>query len=270
MAQLKSSAIIKTVDRLKDRMTERFPNRGITEVVASVCDTAREAESVAAELSRPLIVHRIISGLIILAIAAGLIALSINLNLEPGKLGFVEVVQTAESFVNDLIFIAIAIYFVVRRERRVKRAKALDMIHKLRSLAHIIDMHQLTKDPESVLNAQFRTKSSPERDLSGYELKRYFDYCSEMLSIVSKLAALLVQDFDDPNTLSGVNEIETLTTGLSRKIWQKIMIASNSPEFAPAPALTAPAAAAGQHQSQATAASASETRPPTGERPAGA
>ena len=45
-----------------------------------------------------------------------------------------------------------------------------------------------------------------------------------MLSIISKLSAMLVQDFDDSVTLDTVNEIEGLTTGLSRKIWQKIMI----------------------------------------------
>jgi hypothetical protein len=33
-----------------------------------------------------------------------------------------------------------------------------------------------------------------------------------------------VQNFDDPVTLGAVNEVETLTNGLSRKIWQKIMI----------------------------------------------
>jgi hypothetical protein len=33
-----------------------------------------------------------------------------------------------------------------------------------------------------------------------------------------------VQRFDDPVTLSAVNDVENLTAGLSRKIWQKIMI----------------------------------------------
>jgi hypothetical protein len=43
-----------------------------------------------------------------------------------------------------------------------------------------------------------------------------------LLSVDSKLAALLVQDFTDEVLLGAVNEIETLTTGLSGKIWQKI------------------------------------------------
>ena len=93
-------------------------------------------------------------------------------------------------------------------------------------MAHIIDMHQLTKDPERVMNPAVRsdTPSSPARVLNPFQLSRYLDYSSEMLALLSKSAALYVQDFDDPVTISAVNEIENLTSGLSRKIWQKIMI----------------------------------------------
>ena len=45
-----------------------------------------------------------------------------------------------------------------------------------------------------------------------------------MLSLLGKTAALYLQDFDDSVAIAAVNEIESLTTGLSRKIWQKIMI----------------------------------------------
>lgn len=56
---------------------------------------------------------------------------------------------------------------------------------------------------------------------------RYLDYCSEMLSLIGKLAAFYVQKFDDPVALAAVNEVEELTSGLSRKIWQKIMIVNS-------------------------------------------
>jgi hypothetical protein len=89
----------------------------------------------------------------------------------------------------------------------------------------VIDMHQLTKDPERVLRTDWEsTPSSPTETMSPFLLTRYLDYCSEMLSILGKVAALYVQDFDDEVALAAVNEIEALTTGLSRKIWQKIMI----------------------------------------------
>lgn len=65
--------------------------------------------------------------------------------------------------------------------------------------------------------------------MSDFELSRYLDYCSELLSLTGKVAALYVQDFQDPVVLAAVNEIEELTTGLSRKIWQKLMVlATNS------------------------------------------
>lgn len=48
------------------------------------------------------------------------------------------------------------------------------------------------------------TASSPKQTLSGPELIRYLDYCSEMLSLIGKLAALYVQKFDDPVALAEV------------------------------------------------------------------
>jgi len=145
-----------------------------------------------------------------------------------GDFGLVEAIQAAESAVNDAIFLYRHL-LLVRLEQRFKRSRRSTCCHKLRSLAHIIDMHQLTKDPDAMGADARPTPSSPIRDLGGYELKRYFDYCSEMLSVLSKLAALLVENFDDPVTLSAVNEVENLTSGLARKIWQKIMVASSYP-----------------------------------------
>ena len=58
--------------------------------------------------------------------------------------------------------------------------------------------------------------------MSAFDLRRYLDYCSEMLSLTGKVAALYLQTLDDSAVVTVVNEIETLTTGLSRKIWQKI------------------------------------------------
>ena len=60
--------------------------------------------------------------------------------------------------------------------------------------------------------------------MTAVQLGRYLDYCSELLSVTSKLAALLVQHSADEVILGAVNEIETLTTGLSGKIWQKIRL----------------------------------------------
>ena len=82
-------------------------------------------------------------------------------------------------------------------------------------------MHQLTKDPSLVLGRDHDTAASPKREMTAFELGRYLDYSSEMLSLAGKVAALYAQDLDDPEA---VNDIEMLATNLSRKIWQKIAI----------------------------------------------
>ena len=61
-------------------------------------------------------------------------------------------------------------------------------------------------------------------DVSPGELGRYLDYCSELLSLASKVAALYMERLNDPVVLAAVNEIETLAGGLSNKIWQKITL----------------------------------------------
>jgi hypothetical protein len=131
--------------------------------------------------------------------------------------------QGLDALVNEVVLIGVAIFFLTTLETRLKRTRALKAIHVLRSMAHIIDMHQLTKDPERI-SAGPDPPSSPLRKMTPIELTRYLDYCSEMLAILSKVAALYVQNFNDPITISAVNEVEDLTAGLSRKVWQKIMI----------------------------------------------
>ena len=97
-------------------------------------------------------------------------------------------------------------------------------MNKLRCISHIIDVHQLTKDPEAMTKIAIPTPNSPPRDLNRYELGRYLNYCSEMLALTSKLGFLYVQKFPDPVATDAVNDLEELTTDLSRKIWQKIML----------------------------------------------
>ena len=140
------------------------------------------------------------------------------------ELDLLDLVQIGEAAINDVVLIGAAIFFLVRLETRMKRKTALRALHELRSAAHIIDMHQLTKDPERLLNRGPQMPNSPRSTMSAFELSRYLDYCSEMLSLTGKLAALYVQSFDDEVVLASVNELESLCTGLGRKIWQKIMI----------------------------------------------
>lgn len=88
----------------------------------------------------------------------------------------------------------------------------------------MVDMHQLTKDPERLLSPEMKTASSPKHSFTRFELARYLDYSSELLALISKLAALHVQYLNDPVVLNAVNDIEMLVASLSNKTWQKIMV----------------------------------------------
>ena len=216
--------IIQTIGQLHDRIQERFPGSGLSKVAAELQQISDEAVARAEWISKPLLPLRIgIGGLVALLAAVVMVALA-NLNITKLWESFADFVQAVEAGINDIVFFGIAIFFLVTLEARIKRKRALKAIHELRALAHIIDMHQLTKDPEAILRGGPATQSSPKRTMTTFEMSRYLDYCSEMLSLIGKVAALYVQRFDDPVALSAVDEIEELTTGLSRKVWQKIML----------------------------------------------
>lgn len=221
---LDPAKIASTVERLHRRIVERFPDTGLAAVCGELVDLAEKASEATDSLTRPMLVLRLFSGLLI-----GVIFLGIGLTiftLSTPEEGFTlpEFIQTLEAGINDLVLIGVGVFFLISIERRLKRRRVLAAISELRSTAHIIDMHQLTKDPQHALRTLVDTPASPERRLDREGLSRYLDYCSEMLSLTGKIAALYVQRFDDGVVLGAVNEVETLTTGLSGKIWQKLVI----------------------------------------------
>ena len=185
---------------------------------------AGESQKRSAWIAKPQMSLRFLTGALVTVIVGGLYFTLANSSWPRSGFDLVVLVQVSEAGLNIFLLLSAAILFLVTAETRVKRRRALKAIHELRALAHVIDMHQLTKDPERLQVSRTQTPSSPKQNLSPAELGRYLDYCSEMLSLIGKLAALYVQKFDDPVALAAVNEVEDLTTGLSRKIWQKIMI----------------------------------------------
>lgn len=220
---LDSEKIIGTIATLCKRIDERFPDSGLGRVCQELLTIAGESQRRSAWIAKPQRSLRFIIGALITIIIAGLFFVLANATWPRSGFDLVVLVQVSEAGINVFIVLSAAVLFLVTAESRIKRSRALKAIHELRALAHVIDMHQLTKDPERVLVRGMNTASSPKRNLTPTELMRYLDYCSEMLSLIGKLAALYVQKFDDPVALAAVNEVEELTTGLSRKIWQKIM-----------------------------------------------
>ena len=221
---LDEAKIGETLERLRNRIGERFPESGLRDVAEELIAVGRKVSQCVAYLRTPNWPIRITVGFTIAAMTLVLVALARTVNLRDQPRDLADIIQLIQAGIQNVVFFGAAVLFLGSIENRLKRTRALAMISQLRSLAHVVDMHQLTKDPERLLSAEPSTPSSPERSMTPPELGRYLDYCSELLSVTSKLSALLVQYFDDRVVLGAVNEIETLATGLSGKIWQKIRL----------------------------------------------
>ncbi|HYD73908.1 MAG TPA: hypothetical protein VEF55_12285 [Candidatus Binatia bacterium] len=208
--------IIETLRKLQERIEQRFPGSGLGRLCAELVTTAETSSMEAALLSERNWPLRIAVGALVALGIVAQIAAAKFLHLEEVEAN-IGLLQSLEAAVNLLILFGGALWFLMTLEERIKRRRALDALHTLRSVAHVIDMHQLTKDPVALVRER-----APPRAMSKFQLTRYLDYCAEMLALIGKLAALFGERMRDPVVMEAVTEIENLTTGLARKIWQKI------------------------------------------------
>jgi hypothetical protein len=222
--ELDPQEICTTADALSRRIDARFPQSGLGRVARELRALAGHTHARVERLRHPHWPLRIAVWSAAALLVAAALAAPIFISVRTETPGLPDLMQGLDSAINNIVFIAIAIWFLVTAEQRPKRRAALAALHELRSIAHIIDMHQLKKDPEYVLSPDVAAAESLEAPLSRADLSRYLDYCSEMLSVVSKLAALYAQYFIDERVLDAVNDVETLAGTLSSKIWQKIVI----------------------------------------------
>ncbi len=224
--QLDAEAVRQTARAVEARITARFPDRQLRVVAGEVVSMFERLTLLEQSQHRLRVLRWICTAIVAMLVLLALVAVTVVIvdgrddaaGLGPGWLSIVE------SGVNDVVFAGIAAAFLLAIPRRIGREQILKELHRLRSLAHVIDMHQLTKDPERELSQPEETEASVRPTLTPSDLGRYLDYCSELLSLVSKNAALYAQVSTDSVVLDTVSEIEALTNGLSRKVWQKISI----------------------------------------------
>jgi hypothetical protein len=219
---LSAECVVETIDRLGLRIGERFPESGLRRVAIELGDVSRRCAMEAERLKKP---QRLIRAGVYGVWSAGALAaafVATGLHYDGLDMQATNFVQFLEPAMNIAVLVGIGVVTLGRMETRWKRARAIGYLHELRSIAHVVDMHQLTKDPYRDVAALPDTASSPKQELFGPALERYLDYCSEMMSLIAKLAALLAQSCRDGEVAAAASDVETLTTGLSRKIWQKI------------------------------------------------
>jgi hypothetical protein len=235
---LASQQIIETLTTLSSRIAERFPRSGLLNVCRELTVMAQQTNARADKIARRNIPLR---GLVVilLAFAVAMMAwLALKAVHLEASTELTNVMQGVDAGVSLLIVLGGAAFYLSSLESRWRRSAVLKALHEFRSVAHVIDMHQLTKDPSALGGP--RTSSSPERVMTRYELVRYLSYCSEMLSLASKSAAVYAEKVHDSAVVDAVGDIERLTTNLSQKIWQKItLVETDVEEFRSATAVSA-------------------------------
>lgn len=218
--------VTETLETLQKRIQERFPDSNLLGVCETLVRFSNVARRRSRSIARPNIFLRFVQLLILLSFGLGAIwvgrQVEFPLRLQTGS-NALSVFEGVEAIINLLILLGAGAFFVFTLEERMKRRRALSDLHRLRSITHVIDMHQLTKDPAAILNHGPRTASSPVRDMTEFELTRYLDYCTEMLSLAGKLSALYAQSSNDPVVINTASDLERMTANLASKIWQKIM-----------------------------------------------
>ena len=218
--QLDPARVVETISQLSRRIQERFPDAGLIQACGELLRLSKETELRAIWIGRPLIGIRVVAATLITLIAVGLVGGFTQVNMGSSAFEIVQFATLTNAVMNNIVLLAAVIFFLVTIETRVKRRRAMLAIHELRSLAHVVDMHQLTKDPDRLIFRGGDTKSSPENSMDMYEMSRYLDYCGEMLSLIGKIASIYSLHWRDETALRAVNEIERLTAGSRTELTQ--------------------------------------------------
>jgi hypothetical protein len=221
--KLDEAKIVDSLTALRDRIENHFPNSGLGRVADELIAVADEVTSCAEYLNETNWPIRIFAGLLIAAMFLVLYLAAPRVELPAGAHKFSDV-QSIAAVCNIAAVVGVAVLFLLRLEINLKRRRAHAVLHELRSLAHVIDMHQLAKDPAGRRLPEPEITESEKGAMTPQSLARYLDYCTDLLSLTGKLSALLVQRFNDDVVLEEVNEIEAIANGLSGRIWQKIQL----------------------------------------------
>ncbi|MEK7482718.1 MAG: hypothetical protein AABZ60_00145, partial [Planctomycetota bacterium] len=190
---LDSAEIERTSQKLLNRIRERFPTAGLGKVCEELCQIVRDSKKRCEEIRKPNVPLRlgIISIIILILITLVYTVFSLD-NTVQNKFTFGEFIQSLQAGLQSVLYVGGLILFLITAEIRIKRSRTLKILNHLRSMSHVIDMHQLSKDPDRIIKRGSTTASSPQHNhvSDSFALTRYLDYCSEMLSIVGKIAAL--------------------------------------------------------------------------------
>ena len=137
-----------TFERLHASICEHLPPTSLPRVPADLVQVGKQQPKNEQQVHRPKWVLHAISAL----------PLTLDL-LQPVKPGL-----------STIFLLAASAPLLISLELSRERSRCQQALHELRAVAHVVDMHQLTKDPEHALRPGGDTRPSPRRQMTPFEL----------------------------------------------------------------------------------------------------
>ncbi|MFM7594479.1 MAG: hypothetical protein ACKO85_22015, partial [Isosphaeraceae bacterium] len=152
--QLDPAKILATSATLALRVDERFPESGLAKLASELAEIARGTVRNIERSGRqiPILRFGVLFFIFVSILLISLMTRYVHLNWEsltniddPGDL-----IQAIQATIETTVFIAATIAFFFGWENRIRRRRAMVALHELRTLAHLVDIHQLNKTPDTV------------------------------------------------------------------------------------------------------------------------
>jgi hypothetical protein len=199
--------LISTSAALTAWIDRDFNHAHLALVAANVHRLTQEAVVTAQRIRRPIWPLRIGIWGVVLAFVVGAVYQLVTHRLD-------EILHFLDETKGAALYLGAFLLAFITLEVRLKRRRALKAVNELRAVAHIVDMHQLAKDQNI---EEFRERTTPEK------MESYLHACIALLALLSKIGQLYVEHFPDTVATQSVNDFEMITTGLSNKIWMKVL-----------------------------------------------
>jgi len=136
-----------------------------------------------------------------------------------------DILAKLDAFCNLILVFTAVFYTLYSLDKAYSKKQISKLLIGLSDFIHLIDMHQINKDPNHLKDDYVNAKHSPVKTLNKFELQRYLDYTSESIALGSKMAYQVLECFpNDQKIMSRVNELHILCDGITTNIWQKIII----------------------------------------------
>jgi hypothetical protein len=217
--------ILSATHVLCNRVNERFPGSGLANVATEVfgfMTEVKETEKILLTDSWTGYLMKIGgSALIVITLFATILA-AIDYRAG-GQISITDFIQGVNSLLGTVVYAGLAILFVINFELKRKRKIVIRVVNQLKSMAHIIDMHQLSKDPEMICKNLTHTRAHGKvAPMTPFQLRKYLSYCIELLAMLGKIASFHAQRFNDALAAETVSDFERLTGDMAERIAQKI------------------------------------------------